>query len=229
MIDRSRPSKFVGVNRRVSRKGPVRAGCFFRATRARVQRGRETKIGWQTSVGSISAPLGCVLERARTSETKLTTTPQGAGERGVTSLKQSACSVEKREVEETGRTGTCVGAFEGILRTQVNAARAMKIERAPDTTEGALDMESGMPLTGRSRKYPGAAGLRWSALVRVRITRCSPAGAGGAVPVARQRASEVGEISGTASPARKAREVRYRRREALEALVRRAIPCRSIH
>jgi hypothetical protein len=84
---------------------------------------------------------------------------------GVTSPKESVSSVERREIEEAGRTGTWVGAFEGILRTQVNAARAMQVERAPDTTEGALGVESGMPLTGRSRKHPGAAGLRCSALV----------------------------------------------------------------
>lgn len=125
--------------------------------------------------------------------------------------------------------GTCVGAFEGTPPKPSNAARKAQVKRAPDTTKGALGLELGMPLIGRPRKDSGASGSRWDSLVRVQITRCSPAGAGRAVPEARQRASEVGEISGTASPARKAREVRYRRREALEALVRRAIPRRSIH
>lgn len=139
-----------------------------RATRARVQRGREkNKIGWQTSVGSISAPLGCVLARARTSETKLSTTPKGAGECGVTSPKESAKERGKARCRGDRTNGYVRLRLRGNTSEAACAARAMKVERAPDTTEGALGVESGMPLTGRSRKHPGAAGLRCSALVRV--------------------------------------------------------------
>jgi hypothetical protein len=56
-IERSRRSKLVCVNRRVSRTNRGRLRQVGRATEARVQRGRE-KFGWHPLVGSIcGAPL----------------------------------------------------------------------------------------------------------------------------------------------------------------------------
>ena len=54
----------------------------------------------------------------------------------------------------------------GTTREELSVAVAAKVAKAPDTTEGALGLESGMPLTGRSRKGPGALGLRCAGLVR---------------------------------------------------------------
>lgn len=86
------------------------------------------RIGWQTSVGSISTSLGCGLARARTKR--------------VSSQKEAA---ERGKGAALWREGERVRAWQprGNTSDACYVAIAAQAVRAPDTTEGALGTESG--------------------------------------------------------------------------------------
>jgi len=91
MIERSRPSKLVGVNRRGSRKSPVRAGCSFER-RERGYREVERRQDWVADVGwkYLGTPRVRAREGTNFRDKAIDDIRKEVGERGVTSPKESA-------------------------------------------------------------------------------------------------------------------------------------------
>lgn len=99
-IERSRRSKLVCVNRRVSRTNRRRLRQIGRATKARVQRGREKRrLGGIRWLEVSAASLWCRLERA--------------GSKRASSLKEAA-ERGRRVAVVIGRKGTYARGFEGL-------------------------------------------------------------------------------------------------------------------
>jgi hypothetical protein len=73
-------------------------------------------------------------------------------------------------------------ASKKILFGKLELAVAAKTAKAPDTTEGALGLDTGTPLNRHPQKSPSDWGSRWLRARESASARCSLVGARGAVP-----------------------------------------------